>query len=69
MTDSNNHVDEENLFVPLLFKQSIKRLFEECDIGLSERNTFLKVLSEFHEASFIYAAKSFPSFDDLLKNV
>ena len=51
-----NHVDGENLFIPLLFKESIKHLFEG-DVGLLE----------FKKAAFLHAVKKFLYLMILLK--
>ena len=47
--------------------QQLRRLFEEGDICLAQKWNFLKACLEFHKAAFIYAIKSFPTFDEILK--
>ena len=58
-----NYLDVENVVLPIMSKQQLRRVFEEGDISLVQKRKFLKACLGFYKAAFIYVM-----FDEFLKH-
>ena len=58
-----NYLDVENVVLPIMSKQQLRRIFEEGDISLVQKRKFLKACLGFYKAAFIYVM-----FDEFLKH-
>lgn len=63
-----NSISDKDLFIGMVTKTRLRKLFDEGDVGQAQVTTFYKAVRAFYMQAMQYALDHLPLDDDLLRN-